>query len=79
VLPAEVFESTEPMTGLAFSVYPESSLFPLDSVLSRSNFVVGTPVVGATVADRVVQNLTEPVIITLPIIVNTEVWICISY
>lgn len=72
MLPSEVFKQTE-STGLAFSVYPNSSLFPLDEYLDSVGLIVGTPVVGAIVANTFISNLTLPVTITLPIIVNTEV------
>ncbi|XP_064384592.1 deleted in malignant brain tumors 1 protein-like isoform X4 [Halichondria panicea] len=71
MLPSEVFKQTE-STGLAFSVYPNSSLFPLDEYLDSVGLIVGTPVVGAIVANTFISNLTLPVTITLPIIVNTE-------
>ena len=63
--------------GLAFTVYPTSSLFPLDDYLKSMNFVVGTPAVGALVANATITNLSNPVVITLPIIVDTEASPCI--
>lgn len=77
-LPVEVFNSynssnAENSTGLVFVVYPLSSLFPLDEGRRVSNLLVGTPVVGVAVANLSVSKLNMPVLITLPILLDTEV------
>lgn len=70
-LPRETFENrTDKISGLTFSVYPKSSLFPLADDLNAKGFTVGTPVVGATVANAVISVLSQPVIITLPITIE---------
>ncbi len=61
------------VTGLAFTVFPNSALFPLDENLRNSSVIVGTPVLGVVVGGTTeVINLQEPVVITLPVIVNNN-------
>ena len=77
-LPGEVFKSnTQNLTGLVFTVYSNSSLFPLDDTLKRNHLIVGTPIVGATVANESISNLSQRVVVTLPILVDFEVSICV--
>lgn len=68
-LPPEAFESaTETMTeaGIFFTFYNVSTLFPVLGGLDEEGFIVATPVVGVSIADANVTNLSVPVIITLP-------------
>ena len=54
-------------------MYPNSALFPLDENLQNSSVVVGTPVLGVIVSGAAeVINLQEPVVITLPITVDSN-------
>lgn len=63
VLPPDIFSEIEYQneTGVWFNFYLVPSLFPVSS----GNFVVGSPVVAATVAGHEVSNLLTPVVITL--------------
>jgi len=72
-LSAELFEDDNPFVNLSFTLYSNSSLFPLDEQIRRNEFFIGTPVVGATVARMEIVNRTDAVEYTVPVIVNPEV------
>ena len=65
-LPPEVFtDINNSDVGLLFSVYLTTVLFPVADESQEEGFVVGSLVLGASLAERYIINLTEPVNITL--------------
>ena len=67
-LPPVVFDEIEDVneTGIVLSFYLIPSLFPV----SDSNFAVGSPVIAASVAGHEVNNLSDPVTITLQTLIG---------
>ena len=71
LLPGQVASATLPATifrnlgdtdvGVFFSLYEESSLFPIADPLNDTR--IGSPVVAATVAGRTFRDLPEPVLV----------------
>lgn len=63
-LPSDAFDKIEDQneTGIVLSFYLVPSLFP---VSDAEKFVVGSPVIAASIAGREVSNLSNPVVITL--------------
>ncbi len=69
-LPVSLFEnfSTEGNTsqiGLFFTFYEQPVFFPLSDDGNGSDFSVGSAVIGASVSDREVRNLSEGVTISV--------------
>ena len=65
-LPREVFtDINDSDVGLLFSIYLTSVLFPVADGSREDGFVVGSLVLGASLAERYITSLTEPVNITL--------------
>lgn len=62
-IPSNAFDEIEDQneTGVFFSFYLTPSLF----LVADESFIVGSPVVAASIAGREVSNLESPVIITL--------------
>ena len=62
-LPPVAFDEIEDQneTGLVLSIYLIPSLFPV----SDNTLAVGSPVMAASIAGREVNNLSDPVVITL--------------
>ena len=60
MLPSIAFDDQHE-TGIFLSLYLSTSLFPTPD----ENFVLGSPIIAASVAEREVSDLTEPVVITL--------------
>ena len=67
-LPSVAFDEIEDQneTGLVLSIYLAPTLFPV----SDNNVVVGSPVLGASIAGREVNNLSDPVVITLQTLIG---------
>ena len=67
-LPPVVFDEIEDVneTGIVLSFYLIPSLFPV----SDSNLAVGSPVIAASVAGHEVNNLSDPVTITLQTLIG---------
>ena len=63
MLPSIAFDQDDDQyeTGIFLSLYLITSLFPTPD----ENFVLGSPIIAASVAEREVSDLTEPVVITL--------------
>ena len=63
MLPSIAFDQdhNQNETGIFLSLYLITSLFPTPD----ENFVLGSPIIAASVAEREVSDLTEPVVITL--------------
>ena len=69
-IPARTFENvTNDRTGVVFSLYSTSILFPLRLTQSENDTykTIGSPVISATVAGQMVMGLTELVNITLSV------------
>jgi hypothetical protein len=81
-LPGTVFERINDTnsTGLVFTLYEESTLFPVRNSTNNSatRTVVGTRIIAATIAQRNTsfEDLSEPVIILLPLEIGDEVSEC---
>ena len=80
-LPPSMFEEINDKentshVGVYFNLYKTSSLLPLGNG-SRENYTLGSPVIGATVAGHIVENLTEPVTVVLRL--HDEVRRCFSH
>ena len=76
-LPPEVFEGIDESkaeAGIIFTFYKTSTLFPAAEGSENEGFVVGTPVVGVSIADTNITNLSSPVIITLPLTEMVSQW-----
>lgn len=67
-LPPVVFDEIEDVneTGIVLSFYLIPSLFPV----SDSNLAIGSPVIAASVAGQEVNNLSDPVTITLQTLIG---------
>ena len=67
-LPPVAFDETEDQneTGIVLSIYLIPSLFPV----SDNNLAVGSPVIAASIAGREVNNLSDPVVITLQTLIG---------
>lgn len=67
-LPSVAFDEIEDQneTGLILNIYLVPTLFPV----SDNNVVVGSPVLAASIAGREVNNLSDPVIITLQTLIG---------
>ena len=73
-LPPETFENiSDPSVGLVFTVYQVGSLFPVESAMRDEGFIVGSLVLGVSVAEMSVANLSQPVVVTLQIDPNRVV------
>ena len=69
-LPPDLFESfnsTDPDIAVVFEMYNSSLLFPLANE-TRESYAVGSTVVGATVVDQSISNLTTNVTIVLKLV-----------
>ena len=65
-LPPEVFtDITDSDVGLLFSVYFTPILFPVADKSQEEGFVEGSLVLGASLAERYITSLTQPVKVTL--------------
>ena len=70
-LPPNVFSfnSSEANVDVIFEVYNSSKLFPLVSLSEgKPTFAVGSNIVGATIIEQEIANLTDNVIITLKLV-----------
>ena len=78
-LPGSVFEriNDSNSTGLVFTLYGESTLFPVRNRPNNSATmtVVGSRIIAATVAQRntTFEDLSEPVLVLLPLEIGGEV------
>ena len=78
-LPGTLFEriTDTNSTGLVFTLYGESTLFPVRNSTNNSvtRTVVGSRIIAANVAQRntVFEDLSEPVVILLPLEIGDEV------
>lgn len=82
-LPGTLFERINDInrTGLVFTLYGESTLFPVRNSTNNSatRTVVGSRIIAANVAQRntTFEDLSEPVVILLPLEIGDEVSVAI--
>ena len=63
--------------GIFFSLYQTATLFPLKNITENDTIIIGTSVIGATVAGVVAENLVDAVEISLQ--VHLEVCTAVSF
>lgn len=85
-LPGSVFEriSDTNTTGLVFTLYGESTLFPTRNRTNNSSAtmtVVGSQIIAANIAQRntTFEDLSEPIIVLLPLEIGDKVSVECSY
>lgn len=79
-LPGSVFERINDTnsTGLVFTLYEESTLFPMRNSTNNSSAtmtMVGSRIIAANIAQRnaMFEDLSEPIIVLLPLEIGDEV------
>ena len=73
-LPPALFKNlTETSVGLLYTYYSNSSLFPVRRINDSEYPAIATPVIGASLVQiPSVVNLSEPIIMTLPLLVVSK-------
>ena len=73
-LPPALFKNlTETSVGLLYTYYSNSSLFPVRRINDSEYPAIATPVIGASLVEiPSVVNLSEPIIMTLPLMVVSQ-------
>ena len=67
------------MTGLVFTLYKASTLFPVSKRASKNSLMteVGTHIIAANINGQDIEDLKDPVVITLQLNIREGVSRCI--
>lgn len=73
-LPPAVFENiTAPTIGLLFTYYREAFLFPVSKQSESDSLAAASPVVGISLTGYDISLVSEPIVLTLPLLVVSEI------
>ena len=80
-LPSEVYEliNSDKDIGIFYTLYQKPSLFPVTGDFDREGYTVGSPVVGAAIAEMDISDLLDPVVIKLQTSIEVRISSSVNY